>query len=193
MVDLSASDAVATRYVVDPRVSRFTLKVFAAGLLSALGHNPTVAVRDMAGEIRFNPDTPDGASVNITVKASSLAVQDDVKESDRREIERVMFQDVLEVSRYPEIVFQSSRVTMKAITAGRYRAKVEGSLTLHGVTRPQTITTQVFLSGDTLRAQAEFPLRQTEFGIKLVSVAGGTLKVKDELKCAFDIVARAQK
>ena len=35
-------------------------------------------------------------------------------------------------------------------------------------------------------------LRQTDFGIKLVSVAGGTLKVKDELKCAFDIVRGAQ-
>jgi polyisoprenoid-binding protein YceI len=192
MVDLSVSDAVATRYVIDQRVSRFTVKVFASGLLSALGHNPTVAVRDLAGEIRFSPDTPDVASVTITVKASSLAVQDDVKESDRHEIERVMFQDVLEASRYPEIVFQSSRVTLETITAGRYRAKVEGNLALHGLTRPQTITTQVFLSGNTLRAQAEFPLRQTEFGIAPVSVAGGTLKVKDELKCAFDIVARAQ-
>ena len=193
MADLSVSDAVGTRYVIDPRISRFTLKVFAGGLLSALGHNPTVAVRDLAGEIRFSPDTPDGASVTMTAKASSLAVQDDVKESDRREIERVMFQDVLEVSRYPEIVFQSARVTMEAFSAGRYRAKVEGNLTLHGVTRPQTIISHVFLSGDTLRAQAELPLRQTDFGITLVSVAGGTLKVKDELKCAFDIVARAQK
>jgi hypothetical protein len=35
-------------------------------------------------------------------------------------------------------------------------------------------------------------VRQTDFGIKLVSVAGGALKVKDELQCAFDIVAREQ-
>ena len=28
------------------------------------------------------------------------------------------------------------------------------------------------------------------FGIKLVSVAGGTLKLKDEVKLTFDLVAR---
>jgi hypothetical protein len=39
-------------------------------------------------------------------------------------------------------------------------------------------------------AHGEFSLRQTAYAIKLVSVAGGTLKLKDELKCSFDIVAR---
>ena len=43
--------------------------------------------------------------------------------------------------------------------------------------------------GDTLRAQGEFDVRQTDFGIKPVSVAGGTLKIKDELKCSFDLLA----
>ena len=43
-----------------------------------------------------------------------------------------------------------------------------------------------------LRAFGEFTLRQTDFGIKLVSVAGGTLKVKDEVQVSFDMVARKQ-
>ena len=37
-----------------------------------------------------------------------------------------------------------------------------------------------------------FTLRQSDFRIKPVSVAGGTLKLKDELKFAFDVVARKQ-
>ena len=41
-----------------------------------------------------------------------------------------------------------------------------------------------------LRANGEFSVRQTDYGIKPVSVAGGALKLKDELKCSFDIVAR---
>ncbi len=44
--------------------------------------------------------------------------------------------------------------------------------------------------GDTLRAQGELTIRQTDFGIKPVSVAGGMLKIKDELKCSFDLLAR---
>jgi len=35
-------------------------------------------------------------------------------------------------------------------------------------------------------------LRQSEFGIKLVSVAGGMLKVKEDIKLTFDLVARKQ-
>ncbi len=46
--------------------------------------------------------------------------------------------------------------------------------------------------GDMLRASGEFSLLQSDYGIPLVSVAGGALKVKDELKFTFDIVARKQ-
>jgi hypothetical protein len=40
-----------------------------------------------------------------------------------------------------------------------------------------------------MRAKGAFTLKQSSFGIKPVSVAGGTIKVKDELKFTFDIVA----
>jgi hypothetical protein len=48
------------------------------------------------------------------------------------------------------------------------------------------------LNGETLRGFGEFSIRQTDCGIKPVSVAGGTLKVKDELRCSFDTVGRKQ-
>jgi len=69
---------------------------------------------------------------------------------------------------------------------------VTGNLTLHGVTRSEAITAQVTLTGDTLRAYGECSLRQTDYGIKLVSVAAGALKVKDEVKVTFDLTARKQ-
>jgi hypothetical protein len=51
---------------------------------------------------------------------------------------------------------------------------------------------QVRIDGDTLRAYGEFSLRQTDYNIKLASVAGGTIKLKDELKFTFDMAARKQ-
>jgi hypothetical protein len=48
----------------------------------------------------------------------------------------------------------------------------------------------VSLNGDLLRAHGEFTVLQSVHGIKPVSVAGGAIKLKDELKCCFDIVAR---
>ena len=49
---------------------------------------------------------------------------------------------------------------------------------------------QVALNGDSLRAFGGFAVRQTDYDLKLASVAGGVLKVKDELKCSFKILAR---
>ncbi len=35
-------------------------------------------------------------------------------------------------------------------------------------------------------------MRQSDYGIKPVSIAGGTLKLKDEIDLSFDIVARVE-
>ena len=75
---------------------------------------------------------------------------------------------------------------------GAIQVTLNGNLTLHGVTRPLPLTAQVMLSGDMLRASGEFSVLQSDYGITLVSVAGGALKLKDELKFTFDIVARKQ-
>ena len=47
--------------------------------------------------------------------------------------------------------------------------------------------------GDRITASGQFVVRQSDYGIKPVSIAGGTLKLKDEIELSFDIVARAAK
>ena len=44
-----------SQYLLDKGASRFTVRAFAGGMLSAMGHNPTIAVRDFTGEV--NVDT----------------------------------------------------------------------------------------------------------------------------------------
>lgn len=177
------------RYVVDPQASRFTVRAFASGPLSAVGHSPTFAVRDFHGEVGFDPDQPAAASLQLTIRAASLALTDSVSDKDRREIERTTQGQVLESARFPEIKYDcpASRLTVEGPT----QLTLAGDLTLHGVTRAQTVSVRLYLTGQALRGQGEATVRQTEFGIRPVTVAGGMLKVKDELKLAFDIVARA--
>jgi len=64
-----------------------------------------------------------------------------------------------------------------------------GEITLHGVSQQLTIPAQLEFGDKLLRAKGAFTLKQSSFGIKPVSVAGGTIKVKDGLKFTFDIVA----
>lgn len=190
---MTAPDATGVRYSIDPAVSRFTVRASASGLLSAFGHNPTIAIRGLAGEMGYTGASPaDGASLTAKVRADTLAVQDDISDKDRREIERVMKEEVLEAARFPEITFTSSRVSAKPIAEGRFALEVTGTLSLHGVTRELTFPAQTSVMGTMLRANGEFSLLQSAYGITLVSVAGGALKVKDELKFSFDIVARQQ-
>lgn len=179
----------ATIYVLDPAVSRFTARAFATGLLASMGHNPSFAIRQFSGEANFAPDAPEQASVRIVVQSGSLELSDQVSDKDRREIERATRSEVLETSRFPEIVFEASNPTMSKGGESLYWANVTGKLTLHGVTQPQQITAQVSVSDGQLRANGEFTVRQSSFGIKPVSVAGGTLKLKDDVKVTFDFVA----
>jgi polyisoprenoid-binding protein YceI len=188
---MSANQAVGVRYKVDAGRSSFNVRGSADGLFSMFGHDPVIAVHGFGGDVRFVPGTLEAASLLLLVKADSLAVVNDVSEKDKREMVRAMRDEVLEIARYPEIVFMSTSVTSHPTGEDGYRVRIVGNLSLHGVTRERPIDAQVTLTEDSLRARGEFTLRQTDYRIKPVSVAGGTLKMKDELKLSFDIMAHA--
>jgi polyisoprenoid-binding protein YceI len=177
------------RYQLDAGRSKFTVQAFAAGLFAGFGHNPVIGIRDFTGDVEFAPETFAGAQMRLAINAESLVVLDDVKEKDQEEMERTMHEQVLETARYPEIVFQSTSIATTRIIPGRWKAKIIGDLTMHGTTcRGLWIMAQLTLNENELRAVGDFTLRQTDYEIKLVSVAAGALKLKDELKFEFDLV-----
>src|SRR5262245_15209749 len=110
------------RFVIDSRVSRLTVRAFSGGMLSALGHNPTFAARELLGEVAFSPDAPASASLSLTVQAASLALMDVVSDGDRRTIERIMFTEVLEVTKYPRIVYESPppKTSVRMLRPGQF-------------------------------------------------------------------------
>lgn len=185
-----ASLAAATTYRIDAGQSRFMVKAFAGGFLSALAHDHNIAIREFSGEAQFTFGTVEPASLQLKIRSGSLAVTDKVSASDRQKIEATMRDEVLEVGKYPEIVFMSTSVSATKTGEGQYQARIAGEVTLHGVTRPLTITAQLEFGDSNLGARGGFSLKQSSFGIKPVSVAGGTIKVKDELKFTFEIVAK---
>jgi polyisoprenoid-binding protein YceI len=177
-------------YVVDPRASRFTVQAFAIGMLAAMGHNPAIGIRSFSGEVDFNSETAEGRGFRLTIQANSLSVLDDVSDKDRREIEQMMNERVLEPSKHPEILFDAPVVSVTRLDRTLFTATLNGSLSFHGVTRSQQITVRIADYGEMLRASGDFTLRQSDYDIKPISVAGGALKVKDELKFSFEMVVR---
>jgi polyisoprenoid-binding protein YceI len=189
---MEAAKATLVHYVLDARASRFTVQTFATGLLSAVGHNPTIGVRDFSGEVSFSQEALQGSGFRLSIKTTSLSVQDDISDKDRREIERLMNDQILETAKYPETVYEASALSITRLGESLYSAVLDGNLRFHGVTCKQPVAARVAVFGTMVRASGNFTLRQTDYQIKLISIAGGALKLKDELKFSFEIVAREQ-
>ena len=89
--------------------------------------------------------------------------------------------EVFDVVHFPEIHFRSTEVK----PSGTDHWVIHGNLDLHGQSHP--ISFEVAFK-DGLDQGTALPT-QTGFGITPVKVAGGTVKVKDEVKVAFSIAA----
>jgi len=177
-------------FSIDAGKSLFTVQAFAAGIASVVAHSPKFAIRDVVGDIRLVPGSLQDASIELAINVGSLEILDEVSASERREIERVMFDEVLEKRRYPKVDYKSSSVTSTKVGENMYRLSVKGDLTLHGITRGVPLESQVMVGDDSFRAQGSFAISQLDFGLKIASVAGGTLKIKDELKFVYFLLGR---
>jgi polyisoprenoid-binding protein YceI len=163
---------------IDTQRSKITLHVFRGGLFSFAGDNHEIAAPIANG-------TVDQAErkVELQVHAADLQVQDPKASAETRAKvqQRMLSPDVLDVQRFPVIAFHSTAV--EAQPDGSWR--VRGELELHGqhreLTFPVTEKDGAF--------QGSTQLRQSDFGIKPISIAGGSVKVKDELKVEFLIYA----
>lgn len=177
------------RYRIDASQSSFTVQVFATGMLSFMGHNPTFAVRKYGGEIQLDSENSAVDSMLLVIQANSLSLLDKVSAKDAAEIEDTMREEVLEIDNYSEIVFVGKDISMRQISGTKYAVEINGVLSLHGEKRNQTIEAEADIVGKTIRARGEFNLSQSDFNIKQVTALGGTLKVKDDVEISFDIAA----
>jgi polyisoprenoid-binding protein YceI len=162
--------------------SEITIRVFKSGLFSGFAHNHVVVAPIAKANVN-----PEGLAAEITVAVKEMKVTDtEVSEKDRVEIQSTMLgPKVLDQEKFPEIHFKSSRI--EQTSPQHYR--VVGLLELHGVKRE--ITLQV--TGEPSHYHGATKLKQSEFGIKPISLGGGSVKVKDELELEFDVYAATTK
>ncbi|MGH3944302.1 MAG: YceI family protein [Pseudonocardiaceae bacterium] len=152
---------------VDCRVS-----VFREGLLTTFGHDVTFQVTSLSLEVG------DDDTITADFDASSLRVTTDaVSPSDRKDIERNT-EKTLETRKYPKIEFRSVSVVRDGD-----RARIEGDLTLHGVTAPISVEAR----DDGKGWNAKIVLDQRKFGIKPFSAMLGALKVKPEVEVDISV------
>jgi len=179
------------RYIIDPSVSRFQAQVGVVGLLSAFGHEHTIALREFSGDVVASAGALDRGSLRLTIQAASLAeVAPGFSEADRKKIDRDIREKALEVSRFPEITFRSTTLKVKERGDGPAEIEIQGDLTLHGVTRSVILPARVEVHNDLLTAHGEFTVRHSDYNVERLSAAAGAVKATDEIRITFEIVAR---
>jgi len=148
--------------------------------LSAAAHDHTVNAPISSGTIQESGTQ----HIEFRVETAKMTVKPDPKIDAKTQatIQMDMEEMTLETKKFPEIRFRSSRV--EKLAGGQWI--VDGDLSLHGVTKPVSLT--VKQTGDSYTTRTV--LKQTDFGIKPISIGGGMIKVKNEVEIDFQIFAR---
>ncbi len=163
---------------IDADHSTLKIHVGKAGLFSAAGHDHWVTAPFAGGSFN-DSDLP---QVAFTVDARKLTLVEDNKLSAEQhaEIQHTMHAKVLQSESYPLISFHSTKIEK----TGANHWIVTGVLTLHGQSRPILAEAHYAEGAYTGRST----IKQTDFGINPISVAGGVVKVKNELEIQFVVV-----
>jgi polyisoprenoid-binding protein YceI len=181
---LFAAALIAAAYAAEPRTqmidiqhSKMTVYVYKRGLFAFLADNHEIAAPISAGSY-------EGAAnaVNVTVDATKMKVLDPSLPADRRaSVQSSMTgPQVLDVAKYPTIAFRSTKIE----TIDPTHLNVTGDLTLHGQTH--AIGFQV-VKADAAHFSGAASIRQTQFGITPIRIAGGVVSVRDDVRVEFDI------
>jgi polyisoprenoid-binding protein YceI len=163
---------------IDPERSTITIHVGKAGLLSAAGHEHWINAPISSGLVNET-----SSRVEFTVETAKMRVKADPKIDAKTEaqIQKDMEEMTLDIAHFREIKFLSSRVEK---TGDQWN--VDGTLSLHGVSKP--VRVNVARVGEAYTGRVT--IKQTDFGIKPISVAGGSIKVKNEVDVEFMIFGR---
>jgi polyisoprenoid-binding protein YceI len=163
--------ASAQVHSIDTTQSKLHVYAFKSGLFSGFADNHDVEAPIAEGTIDER-----ASRVKFVIDVRQMKVLDpNLSPEKRRQVqERMLGPEVLDPAQYPQITFESTHVD----AGGQNELLVTGQLSLDGVTRP--VSARVRKQNG--RYVGTCTLKQREFGITPISIAGGTVKVKDELK-----------
>ena len=126
-------------------------------------------------------------SAQITVQLSGLASVDSVAGYNVTNRDRIV-QRSLDVSSFPTAVFEAQSVTLPAgaETGQTVTVSAPGKLTIHGVTKDETLTVQIQVSGSQVQAAGSIPINMNDFGVSTPQVP--ITRVDPNIKIEFQLL-----
>jgi polyisoprenoid-binding protein YceI len=192
------AEAKAVIYDVDADAGRVYVKV---GTATRFGHEHGVQGNFKSGTVTLGGDGDlvfDMASFTADTAAARERVgleKKKVSENEAKKVTEAMRgADVLDVEQHPTATFRIGSVTpldkQAAGEPGMYQ--VDGRFTLHGAEQKVAFKVKVE-RGDKegrIKMTGTFSIKQSDYGIKPYSAAGGLAKVADELEITGDLVLK---
>ncbi len=177
-------------YTVVPEQSRAIIKVGKAGALSFVAGHTHEIEGPIRGTLTVDGAHPEAGVVAIDIDATQLRVtgRGEPAEDVPTVQDKMVSASVLDVARYPTITFKSTTVAVRSLRGTAMDLSITGDLTLHGTTKSITVPVHAELTSNRVAAQGTFSVKQSDYGITPVSVAG-VVSVRDALDIRFSIVA----
>jgi polyisoprenoid-binding protein YceI len=190
--------AGTTPFQLDANASEIWLYLHADGPMSKIGHSHVITTHGLQGSIWLHPQTEhSGCEFELPVAAF---VVDDPQErvaaggefaepldegARAGTREHMLGNAQLDAALYPKVSMRCERVT-----ASPDRITVELSITLRDHTLHLSVPAQWQRTGNMLQANGEFTFTQTSVGLEPYSLLFGALRVSDEIRARFRLVAR---
>jgi polyisoprenoid-binding protein YceI len=135
----------------------------------------TGSFKDWQGKMQVDDANVPASRVEVVVRTRSIDMLD------RQQSEMLKDPDFFDVNRFPEMIFRSRKVER----TGDSTLKVEGDITLRGITRPMTLAVSVTdrkpdaaPGRPYARFRAEGRINRSEFGMtKFVDVIGDAVDI----------------
>ena len=178
--------------------SLLQILVYRGGAMARLGHNHVIASHQLAGIVSVTDD-PTQTRFDIGIPVNELTIDEPamrelagadfppgVPQSARDGTRKNLLSEaLLDGEKYPEIRLRATDV----VAAGEgFDVGVE--ITIKDQVRNVRVPVTVERKDGALTARGEFPLKQSELGLKPFSVAMGALVVLDEMRIHFEVIAR---
>jgi len=164
---------------IDPAHSTLTVYAYKTGLFAFAADNHQISAPITGGTV-----DEAARSVTLSVDARGMRVLDPNSPRNRDQVQANMLgPKVLDTAKYPTISFRSTGWRVDSAT----HFTVTGDLTLHGRTHEVLVNVDRAADG---RYTGNATVKQTDFGITPITIAGGAVRVKDEVRVEFAISPR---
>ena len=179
-------------FIFDATASEIAIILTQEGMISRRYPTHRVLAKSFNGKIQLPQDE---AKMTAELEADPKLltnVDATMGEFERKEFHAALRNQVLEADKFPSIKFTLVSVSNIQRDNDKRSFTLNGDLTIHGTTKRVSFPVNATISDKELRANGEEKFKQTDFGLKPFEKGLGLIKIGDELKVSFTIVAKLQ-